>query len=202
MDTDAVFFLLPLLLPVMVIGFALMMLKLRDGKIDAAALTKLKWILAAFAAVMAWFCLFEDKQTILECRKETMTCTYYRSTIAVPELRPARSFVIKDVRNIELQTEKRRSGKYSTETVYRIVFVTPTAQEEFPTTFDIKEWAMEEIGKINRFLNSDRNVYLYSKGSLGINGFERGLVFSCILSAGILVFWSFSDWKRKKTKEL
>ena len=197
MDTDAVFFLLPLL-----IGFALMMLKLRDGKINAAALTKLKWILAAFAAVMAWFCLFEDKQTILECRKDTMTCTYYRSTIAAPELRPARSFGIKDVQNIELKTEKRRSGKYSTKTVYRIVFVTPTAREEFPTTFDIKEWAMEEIGKINRFFKTDRNAYIYSDGYPEINGFERGLVFSAFLSVGILFFWCFSDWKRKRTKEI
>ncbi len=201
MDTDAVFFLLLLLLPVMVIGFALMMLKLRDGKIDTSALTTTKWLLGSFAAVMVWFCLFEDKQTILECRKDTMTCTYYRSTIAAPELRPARSFSIKDVQDIELKTEKRRSGKYSTKTVYRIVFVTPTAQEEFPTTFDIKEWAMEEIGKINRFFKTDRKSYVFSKGSPETNGFERGLVFSAFLSVGILFFWCFSDWKRKRTKD-
>ncbi len=199
---NAVFFLFPLLLPVMIIGLSLMLLKMRGGGIGADSALKTKLILGAFAAVMAWFCLFKDKQTILECRKDAMICSYYRSTIANPELRLSRSFDIKDVQSIELKTEKRRSGKYSTKTVYRIVFVTPTAREEFPTTFDIQEWAVEEIGKINRFLKSNRESYVFSKGSSEINEFERGMLFSAVLTTFALAFWCFFDRRKKAEKEI
>lgn len=199
---NIVFFLIPLLLPVVIIGLVLILLKIRTGKIDETVLSRTKWLLCAFAAVLSFFCLFEDKQTIFECRKDTMTCTYYRSTIAAPELRPARSFDIKDVRNIELTTERRRQGERYYKKVYRIVFVTPTAREEFPTVFDIKEWAEEEIGKINRFLKTDRKVYIYSDGTPDINEFERGMIFAAVLTTLAFVFWCFADWKRKRIKNL
>ena len=186
----------------MIIGLSLTIIKLRKGRIDASTLTLAKGLLAAFAAVMAWFCLFEDKQAILKCRKDAMVCSYYRSTVANPELRLSRSFDIKDVQSIELKTEKRRSGKYSTKTVYRIVFVTPTAREEFPTTFDIQEWAVEEIGKINRFLKSNRESYVFSKGSSEINEFERGMLFSAVLTTFALAFWCFFDRRKKAAKEI
>lgn len=186
----------------MIIGLSLTIIKLRKGRIDASTLTLAKGLLGAFIAASAWFCLFEDKQTILECRKDAMICSYYRSTIANPELRLSRSFDIKDVQSIELKTEKRRSGKYSTKTVYRIVFVTPTAREEFPTTFDIQEWAVEEIGKINRFLKSNRESYVFSKGSSEINEFERGMLFSAVLTTFALAFWCFFDRRKKAAKEI
>lgn len=196
------FFLFPILFPVMIIGLSLTIIKLRKGRIDASTLTLAKGLLGAFIAASAWFCLFDDKLTILECRKDAMVCSYYRSTVANPELRLSRSFDIKDVQSIELKTEKRRSGKYSTKTVYRIVFVTPTAREEFPTTFDIQEWAVEEIGKINRFLKSNRESYVFSKGSSEINEFERGMLFSAVLTTFALAFWCFFDRRKKAAKEI
>lgn len=196
------FFLIPSLFPVMIIGLSLMLLKMRDGKIDAANLSTTKWLLGAFAAAMVWFCLFKDKQTILECRKDAMICSYYRSTIADPELRLSRSFGIKDVQDIELKTEKRRSGKYSTKTVYRIVFVTPTAREEFPVAIDFKERAVEEVGKINRFLKSNRESYVFFEGHPEINGFERGMIFSAVLTTLAFAFWCFFDRRKKAAKEI
>lgn len=199
---NTIFFLLPLSLPVVIIGFVLAFWKIRTGKIDESVLSRTKWLLGAFAAILSFFCLFEDKQTIFECRKDTMTCTYYRSTIAAPELRPARSFGIKDVRNIELTTERRRQGERYYKKVYRIVFVTPTAREEFPTVFGIKERAEEEIGKINRFLKTDRAFYIYSDGTSDINAFERGTISAAVLTAIAFVFWCFADRKRKRSKNL
>lgn len=196
------FFLLPLLFPVMTIGFVLMIVKLRTGRIDDSSLTMAKWLLGAFITVSAWFCLFNDKQTILECRKDTMVCSYYRSTIANPELRLAQSFSIRNLQHIGLETETRRSGKYSRKKVYRIIFVTPAAREKFPITFDIKEWAIEEIGKINRFLKSNREIYVYSKGRAKINEFEQGQLSASILMTLVLIVWCVTDRRKKKTKDV
>ena len=186
----------------MIIGFALMIVKLRTGRIDDSTLTLAKWLLSGFIVASAWFCLFDDKQTILECRKDAMVCSYYRSTVADPELRPVRSFSIKNLQSIELETETRRSGKYSKKNVYRIVFVTPAAREKFPIAFDIKEWAIGEIGKINRFLKSNREIYVYKNGRAELNDFEQGQIAASILTTLALIVWCVIDRRKKKTKDV
>ena len=196
------FFIFPILFPVMIIGLSLTIIKLRKGRIDASTLTLAKGLLGAFIAASAWFCLFDDKQTILECRKDAMVCSYYRSTVANPELRLVRSFSIKNLQNIELKTETRRSGKYSRKNVYRIVFVTPAAREQFPITFDIREWAIGEIGKINHFLKSNREIYVYKSGRAELNEFEQGQIAASILMTLALIVWCVIDRRKKKTKAL
>ena len=42
--------------------------------------------------VLAFFCFFKDRDMIFDCRKETMLCTYSRTTIANKTLRTAGTY--------------------------------------------------------------------------------------------------------------
>lgn len=193
-------FLLPSLLPFFVIGFAYLILRLTK-KLTPETLSRLRLVLASFAVIMGWVYFFEDKQTIFECRKPSLTCVYYHSTIADPKLRFVRSYDLNSLQHIELKTEKRRKGKYSTRNVYKIVFHSETAQDEFPETFDIEDWAQEEIGKINRFLQDGKKQrYVYREGSEEINEFDQGIKFSFFLTTTLFFVWILYD-RRKKIKK-
>lgn len=194
------FFLLPSLFPFFAIGFTYLILRLTK-KLTPEASSRLKLVLACFAVVMGCVYFFEDKQTVFECRKPSLTCVYYHSTIADPKLRFVRSFNLNDLKEIELKTEKRRSGKYSTREVYKIVFHSETAQDEFPKTFGIESWAKEEIGKINRFLQTDRQRYVYREGSEEINEFDQGIKFSFFLTTALFLLWHLKDRKKKANEK-
>lgn len=187
-----------MLFPFIPIGIAaLFCLKLKGEK-RKEAFSRFKLVLACFVAVLGWFYFFEDKQLIFECAKETARCDYYHSTIADPELRFVKSYDFTKWTNIELQSFKRRSGRYSSTTRYKIVFHSGTEQEEFPATFSIKEWAEEEIGKINRFLKTDRKRYVYEEGSADQNSFSDGIRYSLILTTSVWLIWLLYDRKKER----
>lgn len=195
---DSFFFLLFALFPFYPIGIAYLILRLTK-KLTPETFSRLKLILACFAAVTGWFYFFEDKQTVFECRNPSLTCVYYHSTIADPKLRFVRSFNLNGLKEIELKRVKRRSGKYSTRTVYKIVFHSETEQNEFPKTFDIEDWAQEEIGKINRFLQDGKKQrYVYREGREEIDVFDQGIKFDFFFTTAAFICWCLYDWKRKR----
>lgn len=166
----------------------------------------LKLIFLCFVGVSVWYIFFEDREMIFECRKKTMTCTYYHSTIADKTIRLVKAYDISNISGVKLTKHTKRSGKYSRKTYYKIRFVTGEHSFEMPHEFDIESFAAEEGNKINRFLATPQPVYRYEKkaysasdrillimiGALGV------ILLGGTASAALVIEWKKSRKKRIK----
>ena len=58
--------------------------------------------------------------------------------------------------------------------------------------------AEEEIGKINRFLKTDRKRYVYKEGSADQSSFSDGIRYSLILTTSVWLIWLLYDRKKER----
>lgn len=157
-----------------------------------------KTILFAFCFASGIIYFFDDKETLFQCDKEHLRCEYLHSTIANPKLRFVYSFDLRELKNIEIKKATRRRGKYSRRTVYKIVFHLETKQSTFPIEFHYRESAERELGKINRFLHTDRKRYEFYEGHAGTNEFDHGLKYLFFITGAAFILWFLYDLTREE----
>ena len=157
-------------------------------------------LLLVFLGVFGWFVFFEDVNFIFDCRKETRRCDYYHSTIYNKKLRLAQSYDLTGINAVEIKTHKRRNGKYTTKTVYRIRFSGKDGGFEMPKDF-LKEDAQKQAARAVSFVLtgiSPRYVFkeTVSDGSeknlIVVIGLSISMIFAMIgvLTIGIKIFQS------------
>lgn len=191
-----IFFLI-ILFPVLMIALSLSLVRKKDGNMKEARYHG-KCILLAFCIASGWIYFFKDKETLFQCDKETLRCEYLHSTIANPKLRFVRSFDLREQKNIEIKKVRRRRGRYSRRTVYLIEFHSETKRNTFPTEFSYREAAERELGKINRFLHTDRKHYEFYEGHAGINEFDHGLKYLFFITGAAFILWFLYDLTREE----
>lgn len=118
-------------------------------------------LLTASLCFMFYIIFFEDVDFVFDCRKETQSCHYYHSTIYNRELSLVKSYDLTAVNEIKILTRKRKSGRYSSRTVYRLEFSGPFESFEMPKDFNFKDDAEEQAGRIARFLQTGTPRYVY-----------------------------------------
>lgn len=160
-------------------------------------LLRLKMVLFCFVAALGHFTFFKDKQVVFECRKPSLNCAYYHSTIADPELRFVRSYDLKGLKSVELRTKKHRNRPFISGKFYKIVFHLEKEPANFPETFEIEDRAKKEIADFNRFLETDEQSYVYQRGNEENDDFERGISFSFYLTAGAWLVWILRGRKKE-----
>ncbi len=122
-----------------------------------------KALLISVVLVFGFFFFFKDQDFIFDCRRETQKCEYYHSTLADKELRPAGTFDISDVKNIEIRERYRRRKSGYKDYYYKIAFVSADGGFEMPYDFSFRDDARDEAAKIGAFLEKDQDVYHYER---------------------------------------
>ncbi len=186
-----IFFLI-MLFPVLMITLSFVLVKKKNGNMKEAR-NHGKTILLAFCIALGIIYFFDDKETLFQCDKEHLRCEYLHSTIANPDLRFVYSFDLRELKSIEIKKATRRTGKYSRRTVYKIVFHLETKQNTFPNEFSYREAAERELGKINRFLHTDRKRYTFYTGHSGTSEFDHGLKYLFFITGAAFILWLLYD---------
>lgn len=183
--------------PILFTGFIFLVSKAKKG---AAGIESAQPLLIAFVLVLGFICFVEDDQTIFHCYKNTLSCEYWRSTIMRPELRFVRSYDLSDVEHIELK-KRRRYRRRGTRTFYQIIFHSGTEKTVFPRKFSYQGDALDEIRRLNRFLQTDKKEYLYKKKCYdGLTDFDIGLKYSFFLTTFACMALFVYDRKKKTRK--
>ena len=118
-------------------------------------------ILIISVVVLGWFVFFKDLDFVFDCRKETQRCDYYHSTIYNKKLRQVRSYDLTGIKEVEIKTHIRHTGKHTTKTVYRLEFKGENGRFEMPNDFDFKEDAQKQARRASVFLQTDKPYYVY-----------------------------------------
>lgn len=192
------FFIILILFPVVLIAFTYGITFLCKKEEDRRkAVSRIKYVMAALLIVEGWFYFFEDKEVLLDCRKDTLLCSYARSTIADTDLRFVETYDLKDVDYAKVR-EVKRHRRYSSYYVYQIVFQSKDQEQVFPYDFTFKEDADDEIKKINRFLKTDQKRYVYHSGSKELSEFDKGIMYSFYMTALFLLLQMLYEWRTKR----
>ncbi len=192
------FFIILILMPVILIAFTYGITFLCKKEEDRRkAVSRIKYVLAALLIVEGWFYFFENKEVLLDCRKDTLLCSYARSTIADTDLRFVETYDLKDVDYAKVR-EVKRHRRYSSYYVYQIVFQSKDQEQVFPYDFTFKDDADDEIKKINRFLETDQKRYVYHSGSKELNAFDNGIMYSFYMMLAFFFFFFLYEWRTKK----
>ena len=158
-------------------------------------ISRLKYILLCFICVLAKILFYDDNQTIFQCHKDTLQCSYSRSTIADPQVRFVRTYNFRNLTQIELRTLKHKRRHVC----YEIVFHSNSSKSIFPYEFDFKEKAEKEINKIKQFLTTPQQTdYFFENGTAEDNPFKKGIRWSFFLTTGFFPVWLLYEKSYKK----
>lgn len=122
-----------------------------------------KALLISVVLVFGFFFFFKDQDFIFDCRRETQKCEYYHSTLADKELRPAGTYDISNVKNIEIRERYHRRKSGYKDYYYKIAFVSADGGFEMPYDFSFRDDARDEAEKIASFLTNNEDVYHYER---------------------------------------
>ncbi len=154
--------------------------------LSAKAKKDLRIIPLIMLGVLAFFCFFKDRDMIFDCRKETMLCTYSRTTIANKTVRTAGTYDFSGAQHAAIERRYHRRGRSGyRESYYKVIIPAANETIEIPYEFSFKEDAEEQAVKFSKFLQSNAPRYVYKD----IHQEEsEGLFFVIMLSAFTIMF--------------
>ena len=151
----------------------------------------LRFLFIGGIGLIIYFIFFEDADFIFECQKETQKCYYYHSTIYNRELRLVKSYDLTAANEIKIITRRRKSGRYSSRTVYRLKFSGPFDSFEMPKDFSFKDEARKQAELVARFLQTNTPYYTYEKLSPKRSEHELFIVIFLLISLIVPTSGSF-----------
>ena len=203
-------FLLILLVPLIVSWIAFITLFILFKKKGLRLNEKQSWhfkaLLISVVLVFGFISFFKDQDFIFDCRRETQKCEYYHSTLANKELRPAGTYDISDVKNIEIRERYHRRKSGYKDYYYKIAFASADGGFEMPYDFSFRDDARDEAEKIASFLTNNEDVYHYERirsneGNL-LMYFIIGTFAEIIALAGAVLFGANIYLMKKNQKDI
>ena len=169
---------------------------------------KIKEYLIIYAVVMllftGWLFFFEDRAVFLECRQDTLSCSYFHTTQFNKEMRPAGTYDISRVIHAQVKKHyKRRGASY-----YTVLLKEEENAFELPPHYGYSGAAQKEAERFNRFLQDKKDLYTYRKAD-SADAFEETALFVSLLMflfLEIRLFWDLveeavKEYKRAKKRE-
>ena len=150
-------------------------------------------------ALFSGYILFwEDRALFVECRRETMTCIYSRSTEFNKTLRQAKTYDISRVQYARIAKHYRRRGT----SFYTVQLAGEKHELDLPPHFSSSRAAKEEADKFNRFLHQKKETYTFSRIRSADSFGKTVLLLAGLIGIflGIKVFWSLVEAAFKKLK--
>ena len=153
--------------------------------------------------ISSWLFFFKEKSVYLECRQDTMTCSYFRSVPFSKKMWLAKKYDISLVTRVKV----REYGSNKKDAFYTVVMIGIDRPIELPPRYSYSGAAQKEADKINRFLKDKTSVYTF-KASPSHYPIAEKILFLCLLVGiffEIFIFWTMSGitfGKYKKRKEI
>ena len=149
-----------------------------------------------------WIFFFKDRSLYIECRQDTLTCSYYHTTQFNQRMRLVKNYDISRVSRAEVQKHYRRRGS-----TYYTIRLTTDGEKGFnlPPHFGYSGAAKTEADRFGRFLAYKKDLYVY-KETPSEDSFLKLVLFISVLMALFLeirLFWTLVEQavrERKKEK--
>lgn len=144
--------------------------------------SQLKLVILAFLGIGVYSYYFSDNDIVFICRKDTMQCEYYHSTLADTELRFVESYPISAETRASSRKKTVYRGRGRSRSYYQTIFQTGEQSFPLPKDFSWEEDAVKQAGRFNTFISSDRRFYKYAEQHDEQENTETIVIFAFIFS--------------------
>lgn len=146
-----------------------------------------------------WVFFFKDRSLYIECRQDTLTCSYFHTTQFNKNMRLVKNYDISRVSHAQVKKHYRKRG-----TTYYTVLLSEDGENGFllPPHFGYSDAAKTEADRFNRFLAYKKDFYIYKE--LPSGDFPELVLFISILMALFLefrLFWHLVEEVLKERKK-
>ena len=125
--------------------------------------SQLKGVIIISMGIGVYSYYFSDYDIVFICRKNTMLCEYYHSTLADTKLRFVESHPISAETRASVREKTVYSGRGRSRTYYQTILQTGEQSFPIPKDFYVEEDAAKQSRRFNVFISSDRRFYKYAE---------------------------------------
>ena len=150
-------------------------------------------LLIALIFFCGYMYFFKEHSLLFECHKETMTCTYSRSTEFNKTLRPVKTFDISSIEQADMYRFRRgKSRRYGV-----LLDMKKGPSVEVPFDFSYEHEAQAEADEFNSFLFSSKKNYAYVKYLSDISSAKNTSIVITVLTLLYFLFYILGGFREK-----